>query len=96
MAAKTNEFIPDYAVAPGAIIQEYLEAFRMTPADLVQWSGLSSKTVAALLEGTVPITAEIAARLELALGRPARFWRNLERQFRKDSARLAGSKGGGQ
>jgi HTH-type transcriptional regulator/antitoxin HigA len=96
MSAKTNQFIPDYAVPPAETMKEAMKAFRMTPADLAQSTGLPIKTVGALLVAQAPITAEIAAALERTFGPPARFWLDLEALYQEDCRRLALRKGGGR
>lgn len=83
-----NQYVPDYLVTPGEVLEEYLEAYGMTPGELADRTGLDQKMVGDLIQGNAPITLEIALKLERALGRPAHFWNNLERQFQEDRARL--------
>lgn len=84
-----NQYVPDYLVTPGEVLEEYLETYGMTPAEFATRTGLTKKTINKIIEGKSPITPETALKLERSLGRPAHFWNNLERQFQEDRTRLA-------
>lgn len=43
---------------------------------------LSEEHISRLIKGDTPLTPEIAYRLELVLGVPAKFWNNLESIYR--------------
>ncbi len=88
----TNQYVPDYQVTPGEVLQDYLEGLGMTQAELAAWTGLPLKTVNDIIKGKSPITPEIALKLERSLGRPAHFWENLERQSQEDCMRIAEKK----
>lgn len=88
----SNQYIPDYLVPPGEILQEYLEAYSMTQTELADRTGLTKKTINEIIKGKSPITSETALKLERSLGRPAHFWNNLERQFQEDRSRIAEKK----
>jgi addiction module HigA family antidote len=88
----TNQYVPDYQVTPGEVLQDYLEGFGMIEAELAAWTGLPLKTVDDIFKGKSPITPEIALKLERSLGRPAHFWENLERHFQEDRMRIAEKK----
>lgn len=85
----SNQYVPDYLVPPGEILEEYLESYRMTQTELADRTGLTQKTINEIIKGKLPITSETALKLERFLGRPAHFWNNLERQFQEDRSRLA-------
>ena len=85
----SNQYLPDYLVPPGEILEEYLEAYSMTQTELADRTGLTKKTINEIIKGKSPITSETALKLERSLGRPAHFWNNLERQFQEDRSRLA-------
>ncbi len=74
-----NQYLPDYLVTPGEVIEDYLEAFGNIEAD---------ETIKKIVNGMSPITPEIALKLENMFGRPAHFWNNLESQFQEDRLRL--------
>jgi HTH-type transcriptional regulator / antitoxin HigA len=88
----SNQYVPDYLVPPGEILEEYLEAYSMTQTELADRTGLTKKTINEIIKGKSPITSETALKLERSLGRPAHFWNNLERQFQEDRSRLAEKK----
>ena len=87
-----NRYVPDYLVTPGEVLEDYLEGFGMTQAELAARTGLTKKTVNEIIKGKSPITPETALKLERSLGRPAHFWNNLERQFQEDRTRFAEEK----
>ena len=84
-----NEYVPDYIVTPGEVLNEYLEHAGLTQASLAERTGLSKKTINEIVKAKSAITAETALKLERTLGRPAHFWSNLERQYQEDKTRLA-------
>ena len=85
----TNKYQPDYLVAPGEVLEEYLENLGMTQAELSSRTGLARKTINEIVKGKSPLTPETALKLERTLGRPAHFWNNLEQRFQEDKIRLA-------
>lgn len=87
--ASHNQYIPDYLVTPGEVLEEYLDAYGMSQAELAARTGMAKKTINAIVKGKASITPDTALKLERALGRPAHFWSNLERQFQEDRTRLA-------
>lgn len=59
----------------------------MTQSELAQRLGRPLKTVNEIIKGKAAITPETAIQLERALGISARFWTNLETQYRDTLAR---------
>ena len=51
--------------------------------------GLSEEASAALIEGDVELTGDVAGRLEVALGMDTQFWVNLEHLYREDLIKVA-------
>ncbi len=80
---------PDYAVAPGETLRERLEEMGMTQAELATRTGLTPKHINQVLQGVVPLSGEVAQRLEYAVGIPARLWNRLEADYRTQQVRLA-------
>lgn len=78
---------PEWAVAPGEILLEALQDRDMTQSELAQRVGRPLKTVNEIVKGKAAITPDTAIQLERALGISARFWTNLERQYRDTLAR---------
>lgn len=91
-STQTTQYLPDYLVRPGEIVEEYLDGLGMTQAELASRTGLAKKTINEIIKGKSPITPETAMKLERTIGRPAHFWNNLERQFQEDRIRLAEQK----
>ena len=81
------DFAPDWVAIPGETIADLLEERGWSQADLAARTGFTSKHVNLLLKGRAPITEETAFRLERVLGSTARFWLNLEAQYREHLAR---------
>jgi addiction module HigA family antidote len=84
-----NNYVPDYLVAPGEILEDYLEYSWLTQTALAKRTGLSKKTINEIVKAKSAITAETALKFERTLGRPAHFWSGLERQYQEDKTRLA-------
>jgi HTH-type transcriptional regulator/antitoxin HigA len=78
----------DYAVSPGETLQELLEERGMSQRDLARRAGLSPKHVNKLLHGLVPLSPDVAVRLERVMGTPARIWNRLEANYRSDLERI--------
>jgi addiction module HigA family antidote len=83
-----NSFNPNYAVPPGETLRETLESLGMTQAELAQRTGRPKKTINEIIKGKAIITPDTAIQLERALGVPASFWNNLERNYQETLARL--------
>ena len=76
------------AVPPGETIKEQLEERNISMKEFTRSMGVSEKFIADLLDGDVALTESVAAKLESALGIPARFWINLEKIYRLDSEKV--------
>jgi HTH-type transcriptional regulator/antitoxin HigA len=77
------ELAPDWANPPGETILDLLEEKGWTQADFAARMGYTTKHVHLLMKGQAPITEDTARRLERVLGSTARFWMNLELQYRE-------------
>ncbi|MDD5546298.1 MAG: HigA family addiction module antitoxin [Candidatus Omnitrophica bacterium] len=80
---KKYKFNPDYAVAPGETVLEYLNHLGMTQAELSTRTGRPLKTINEIIKGKQAITPETALQFERALGMTASFWNNLEKNYRE-------------
>ncbi len=83
------QFTPDYAVHPGEILKESLEARKIKKRDLADRCGLSVKTVSQIINGKAPIEPETAIKLEHVLGVSAVVWNNLDASYRLFMAKQA-------
>lgn len=77
---KSHSFI---ATPPGATIKEQLKDRGMTQKEFAARMDLSEKHISRLINGEVQLTPEMAVRLEMVLGVPAKFWNNLEAIYRE-------------
>jgi len=78
---------PDYAVPPGATLQETIDALGMDQKELADRTGLDKKTINQIIKGAHSLSQQTAIKLERATGVPARMWNNLEMQYRERLAR---------
>jgi plasmid maintenance system antidote protein VapI len=81
-------FRPDWISAPGDTIADILEERGQTPTDLAQQLGRPLDEISALLQGRLLLTAEVASRLEAALGVPRGFWEERESMYRAELTAL--------
>ena len=84
-----QHYQPNYAVPPGAVLDEHREAAGLTQAELAQRLGFSPKHVNRLLAGQEPVTPDTALKLEAVFGLPARVWLGLEARYREHLARAS-------
>ena len=66
------------ATPPGATIKEQLNDKGMSQREFAARMDMSEKHISKLINGEVQLTPEVAVRLEVVLGVPAKFWNNLE------------------
>ncbi len=84
----TYPYSPDYATPPGWTIEETLEELSMSHTELARRTGLSTKHIDQIVRDKVPITTDVAQRLERATGVPDRLWNNLESRYWEHRAGL--------
>lgn len=78
---------PNYAVAPGEILEEYLDAAGMHQHDLATRTGRTPKHISEIVHGKSPISPDTAIQLERVFGRPAAMWNNLQATYNLYQAR---------
>ncbi len=71
------------ATPPGATIREQLNDRGMSQKEFAARMDMSEKHISKLINGEVQLTPEVAVRLEVVLGIPAKFWNNLEAVYRE-------------
>ena len=86
--AKTAEFSPDWVSAPGRTVSELLRCQQLSHNEFAKRTQLELSDVKTLLNGTLPITLEIAERLQNSVGGSLEFWLARDFQYREDSERL--------
>ena len=79
---------PDAVPPPGETLVLRLEELGMTQSELALRTGLTPKHLSQLTNGLVPLTPDVAQRLEYATGVPSRWWNRLEADFRSAQTRL--------
>ncbi|WP_297639233.1 HigA family addiction module antitoxin [uncultured Clostridium sp.] len=84
----TNNFEPVEAIAPGETIKENMEYLGLNQKKLAIRLGITEKHLSGLINGKVAITASMAIKLEEVLGPRAKFWMNLEANYRLDLERI--------
>jgi HTH-type transcriptional regulator / antitoxin HigA len=76
-----REWKPDWAIHPGSLLEEHLEARGLSQADFARIAGLTPKLVSTIINGTNPVTPETAIRLERVLGLKAHVWTNIQAKW---------------
>lgn len=76
------------ATPPGATIKEQLDDRGMNQKEFASRMNMSEKHISRLINGEVQLTPDMAYRLEMVLGLPARFWSNLEAIYREKLAKV--------
>ena len=71
------------AIPPGMTIKEVLENRHMTQKELASRMDMSEKYISKLINGEVPLTQDVALRLERVFGVDASFWNGLEAGYRE-------------
>ena len=83
-----TEFKPNYAIHPGILLLEEIEALNMTQKEVAEKIGVSKTIINEVIKGKRGINAELAVRLESALESPARFWWNAQSLYDETMARV--------
>jgi HTH-type transcriptional regulator/antitoxin HigA len=78
-----NEYRPDYVTPPGETLQETLAAVGISLVEIAERTGSSQQAIEEIINGMMPITAEMAWQLERMLGVPAHFWLDRERRYQE-------------
>jgi addiction module HigA family antidote len=87
-ATKNNPFNPNYAVPPGAMLEEWLEERGMSQTALAERMDRPIKTINELIKGKTSFTQETAFQLEAVTGIEASFWTNADRIYQERASRL--------
>ncbi len=89
MAEATNQFNPDYAVAPGSILEEHLEVKGMSRAEFARRCGRSTRLISEIISGKAPLKPRMAFEFERILGLGANVWLGIEADYRLHRAKKA-------
>ena len=83
----TLAFQPDYAVPPGSVLVEHLEARGLSQAAFARLCGRSPKMISEIIAGKAPVEPMTALQFEKVLGMKAVIWLGIERDYRLHLAR---------
>lgn len=92
--AATYPYRPDYAVPPGSVVKEYLEARGLSNAEFARRCGRSAKLISEILSGKAPVETETALQFERVLGMDARIWLRIEADYQLHQRRTAEAEDG--
>ncbi len=87
MTTSSQGAYSDLPIPPGEILEEELAARGMTQRELAARLGRPAQVVNEIVKAKKAITPETALGLERVLGIDARFWVNLEANYRLTIAR---------
>ena len=76
-------FEPDYAVPPGWILEDYLQAWNVSQDELARRTGLSLEIIEGLVAGESGLDEDIASKLENVFDLKAVVWLSLEEDYRQ-------------
>lgn len=74
MSGAVPKWEPNWAVRPGVLLKEHIEARGLSAAAFAALAGLAPELVGGIIDGTNPVTGETALRLEHVLGLKAYIW----------------------
>ena len=88
----THRYDPDYAVPPGWVLEEHLDARDMSQAEFARRCGKSPKLIGEIIAGKAPILPETAARFAMVLGMDSEIWLGMEADYRLQMRRESESR----
>lgn len=81
--SKKYEYNPDYAVAPGRLVQEYIDSALITQVELAKRLDLSVVSLNRILAGEQAVTRNTAEKLELVTKIAANTWIAMEQEYQQ-------------
>ena len=82
MATKYVKYRPVKAICPGETIKETIEYLEITPEAFADKLDITVEELSDLLQGSIPLTCELANKLQEITNTPARIWISLEKRYR--------------
>ena len=82
MSTTANQYQPDYAVPPGWVVADRLEAQRISQAEFARRCGRSPKLISQIISGEAPVEPDTALQFERVLGVNASIWLGIESDYR--------------
>ena len=89
MVTEVTQYRPDYAVPPGWVLEEEIEARGISQAELARRCGRSAKLISEIIAGKAPIEPETAIQFDRVLGGGPDIWLRMESNYRLRLARQA-------
>jgi HTH-type transcriptional regulator / antitoxin HigA len=86
-------FSPDWPLLPGDALQAELDARGLTQAELANRTNMSAKHINQVVKGGASLSADMALRLERALGIPSYVWNALEANYQDQRTRARAREG---
>ena len=87
MTNATYAYRPDYAVPPGRVLAERLDAHGISHAEFARRCGRSAKLISEIIAGKAPVEPKTALEFERVLGVDAGIWLGIEADYRLHLAR---------
>ena len=87
--ATTYDYQPDYAVSPGAVLEEHLTTRGYTHAEFARRCGRSTKFISEIIAGDATVEPATALQFEKVLGMSAGVWLGIEADYRLHRGRAA-------
>lgn len=81
-------YVSPFAIHPGETIKDEMEYLGMTQQSLADRTGISKKTINAIIAEKHPVTKDTAERLGKVFHSPAYFWLAIQKRYEADSIRL--------
>ena len=88
MATSTNQYNPDYAVPPGWVLEEHIQALGLSQAEFAGLCGFSPERVSEIIAGKGLIEPDVAYVLGRETGLDEIMWLNMEATYRDKLAEL--------
>ena len=88
MANQTYPYHPDYAVPPGWVLEEHIQALGLSPEEFARRCGHSPEYIADVIRGAGAIEAQAATAFERETGLHKTIWLNMEASYRNKLAEL--------
>lgn len=86
---KNQDLIPGYATHPGEILNDELEARKISQIDFAKQIGLQKSQLNEIINGKRGINADLALLLEKALKIDADYWMNVQKNYELDTAKIS-------
>ena len=81
MEMASYKYEPDYAVPPGWILEEHIEAENMSQAELARRCDLSPQLISDIIAGKAAIHPDTALQFQKVLGVDARIWLGIDADY---------------